>query len=227
MTVGAPKGPDDGDSRVVLPPRIQDPSSFAFPVEDVNVGRRSPLTEPDVFAMGESREGMSQGVEDMSNVDSAGLCERIDSAKAALVTRFKAFLSRTFKDVNIDVVPEQLNFSVITGGKGRFIRIEGLNDGVVSVGKEGEEEVLFSTLCSTEGFKVASSGAVFDLELPVGIFDEVPASSSAVGEVTRVLPRKDMNLGPEAVVDVVKGRAGRALGDEESQGFFPVDDENA
>lgn len=179
-----------------------------------------------------------EGVDAMSGKDAAELCRMIDAAKRALVTRFKAFLAKTFKGVNLDVSLGDLKFSSISGENGQSIRIEGLNDYFVQI--EGEQ-VLFSTLCSTEGFKVNQSGNLFDLELSSAVFDGKPFSpnvgaeqGSSAFEPTRMLRVPALkSADPGSVSGRVQDRVAEAVPvdpeaptrrivrpeDDESQGF--------
>ena len=114
------------------------------------------------------------------------MCRRIDDAKSVLVSRFKSFISRIFKTAPIEVNFENLKFSSINGESGQFLRIEGLNDHVVHV--EGHD-VLFSVLCSAEGFRITQpKNGVFDLEVSTDVFEEKPISVSQQpgGELTRL-----------------------------------------
>lgn len=192
-----------------------DASSFAFvpeAVQDPYVHSDARLLTPRPAAEG-SGVGV-EGVDSMVGKDSAELCRMIDAAKSALVTRFKAFLAKTFKGVNLDVPFGDLKFSSISGENGQSIRIEGLNDCFVQI--EGEQ-VLFSTLCSTEGFKVNQNGNLFDLELSSAVFDGKPFSpnvgaeqGSSAFEPTRML--RVPPLAPADTGSVVSGIQARAAG---------------
>jgi hypothetical protein len=177
-------------------------------------------------------------------VGSLGLCRMIESARAAFVMRFKAFLAKNFGGIDLGVDFGALRFSAVSGEGGQFLRVEGLNDYPVSV--EGVD-VSFSQLCSTEGLRVTPRGALFELEIPVDLFDSRPAVKgqmpeqvnvasqvgvSGAGEVpvaplseaTRVWPTAQS---PGSVAGAIQERVSSAVPelpprrDDESMGFVP------
>lgn|GEM_PF-3574560 len=175
-------------------------------------------------------------VESVEGRNAAELCSMIDAAKMALVSRFKAFLAATFKGVDLKILFENLKFSSVRGEGGEFIEVEGLNDQIVSV--EGED-ILFSTLCATEGLRVTPRGDSFDMRLSSAVFDQkavssvVPSASNLASDPTRVLRvPNSFSATPSSVVSGVQARTAgvqpivdpeaptqRITRDDESMGF--------
>lgn len=217
-----------------------DPSSFAFAPEVVQY----PYARTDDSYLSSypvadaSGVGRETGVDAIASKDAAELCKMIDVAKQALVTRFKAFLAKTFNGATIDIDFDNLNFSSTIGERGSFLIVSGLRDQNVHV---GEEDVLFSNLCVTEGLRVTpigSSGEVFELGIPSDIFERKPVSESVRPgfEPTRVVRVPSLtSTDPEAIAGNVQARMNQVVSryeaptrrvvttesNDESQGFLP------
>jgi len=222
--VAEPEGHLGGEGEKTVDPRPvesdprHDPSSAGFDVgpDDSYVmdsNRPTPMPTmtpvPTATPAPEASVSGREMVESVEGSNAAELCRMIDAAKTALVSRFKAFLAATFKGVNVNIAFENLKFSSVNGEGGEFIEVEGLNDQIVSV--DGED-ILFSTLCATEGLRVTPRGESFDMRLSSAVFDRkavssVPSVATSSSDPTRVLRVPTFpSATPSSVVSDVQAR---------------------